>query len=174
MTGIVSDTTKSAKQIAQQMAKQMAREPLEIWKEGAEQIKGQETEEAQELSPEIKRTQVSPEEKAKIEAQGQRQIQALEGEIADIEKQKIFNDLLRKIAAGEEVSLADIPELSREQIEVLKAQQLAVSARKEVKAESQPLEEPKTKRSRRFPGFGQKAQAEKQQTRVEKPLPPSG
>lgn len=42
------------------------------------------------------------------------------------------------------------------------------------KPQEKPLVEPPTKRSRRLFGFGQKAQAEKQKTRVEKPLPPSG
>lgn len=37
-----------------------------------------------------------------------------------------------------------------------------------------PLVEPSTKRSRKLFSFGPKAQAERQRTRVEKPLPPTG
>ena len=37
-----------------------------------------------------------------------------------------------------------------------------------------PLVEPSTKRSRKLFSFGAKTQAERQKTRVEKPLPPSG
>lgn len=148
MPGIVSDTTKSAKQIAQQIAKQMAQEPIEILKKGAEQIRGQETSESPPPSPEVERTNVSPEEKAKIQARGQRQIQALETEIREIQNAKKQK------------------EQARQQQELMQ---------QEAKAkEEKPLPVIASKHSRRFAGFGQKAQVEKQQTRVEKPLPPSG
>jgi hypothetical protein len=148
MPGITSDTTKSAKQLAQQMAKQMAREPLEILKQGAEQIKGQESSENREPSLEVKRTNVSPEEKAKIQARGQRQIQALETELREIRNTK-------------------------KQKEQVRQQQELMQQEAEAK-EEKPLPVVSSKHSRRFAGFGRKAQAEKQQTRVEKPLPPSG
>jgi len=164
----------SAKQAAIQAAKKIAQEPLEILKKASEQVGGTLPQAPSEETPsaEVLKTQVSPEEKAKIEVQGQRQVQALEVEIADIEREKMLTDLQGKIAAGEEVSLTNIPELTREQIEVLKAQQLAVSARKEAEAKAKPLEEPKTKHSRRLRIFGPKAQAEREKTHVEKPLPP--
>ena len=146
MPGVISDTTKTAKQVAKQIARQMAREPLEILKQGAEQIKGQEPSESSEPSPEVLRTSVSPEEKAKIQSRGQRQIQALETEIREIQTAKKQKEQAQK------------------QQELMQA---------EAKTET-PLPVVNSKPSRRFAGFGRKAQAEKQQTRVEKPLPPSG
>ncbi len=149
MPGIISDTTKSAKQIAQQVAKQMAQEPLEILKKGTEQITATQNQpETYEPGSEAAKTAVPPEEKAKIQAQGQRQIQALETEIREIRNAKKQK------------------EQAREQQELVQQDAKA--------KEEKPLLVIASKHSRRFAGFGQKAQAEKQQTRVEKPLPPSG
>lgn len=146
MPGVVSDAARSAKQIAIQAAKQMAKEPLEVVKQAGEQVKGQTLPVGESPSQEAINANITPEEKAKIQVQGQRQIQALETEIKEIR-------------------------IAKEQKELVEKQQEL--AQTEVKTET-PVPVIASKRSRRFGGFGQKANAEKQQTRVEKPLPPSG
>ncbi len=173
---MINDTKKTTQQIAQQIAKQMAQEPLEILKQAGKQVSGAETstsDSAQQL-PEEKKEEATPELKKKIAVQDQRHLQAYEKEIEDIRREKIFADLQRRITEGEEINLTDFSELTREQIEVLQAQQAAVSARKEEMEKQKPLVEPVSKRSRNLFGGGQKAQAEKQKTHVERPLPPSG
>jgi hypothetical protein len=169
--GTINDTKKTTRQMAQQIAKQIAQEPLEILKQAGEQVANTE---APKEPPEEKKEQTPPELKKKIAVQDQRHLQAYEKEIEDIRREKIFADLQRRIAEGEEITLTDFPELSREQIEVLQAQQMAVSVRKEEAEKQKPLVEPSTKQSRDLFGRGQKAQAEKQKTHVERPLPPSG
>ena len=102
-----------------------------------------------------------------------RLLDALNRELDDIHKQKIFKDLQARIAAGEEITLDEYPELSIEQKQVLLAQMEAV---KKQKAASQnnfsDVPAIVSKPTRRF-GAGQKHEAEKQQTHVEKPVPPS-
>ena len=169
----INDTKKTTQQIAQQIAKQMAQEPLEILKQAGKQVTGTESLPPKENQP-PKKEEVTPQLKEKIEIQGERQIQALQKELQDMKGQEIFADLQRRIAEGEEVSLTDISGLTREQIEVLQAQQVAERARKEEAAKQKPLKEPVSKPSRNFVPRGQKAQAEKQKTHVERPLPPSG
>ena len=85
------------------------------------------------------------EEKKRIQARDTRLIQALEEEIKDIRKQKEMEEA-KRIQEEE-------PQKPEEQ---------------------KPLPSVPTKPSRRLFAFGAKAQAEKQKTRVEKPLPPSG
>lgn len=144
--GIASDTTKSGKNLAKQIAKQVAREPVEILKQAQEQTIGTAAP-PQEEKPQPQEKEITPNEKAKIEAQGQRQIQALEKELKDIQ--------------------------------VLKANEKQVTVQKPLagekkEEEKKPVVEPATRPSRRLFGFGPKAQAQKQQTHVEKILPPSG
>jgi hypothetical protein len=103
-------------------------------------------------------------------------MEALNRELSDIHKQDLFKDLQAKISQGTIVPLEDYPELSMEQKQVLKAQMEAVrTSRRQDAQASKQLEVPAihSKPSRRF-GAGQKQEAEKQQTRVEKPVPPSG
>jgi hypothetical protein len=104
-----------------------------------------------------------------------RRMEALTREIEDIRKQNIFKDLQRKISEGKEISLEEYPELSMEQKQVLMAQMEAVKNQKAMANKNTLAEVPTvhSKPSRRF-GAGQKSQAEKEQTRVEKPVPPSG
>lgn len=178
--GIISDTTKSAKQLAQDIAQKMAREPLEILKDAKEQITGEELS----RQPDSQQLGGSDEQKKLIEQQGQfndqlksgRRMEALQREIDDIRKQEVFKDLQRRISEGEEIALEEYPELSIEQKQVLNAQMEAVrmSRRQDDQASGQ-LEVPSvhSKPSRKF-GAGQKSQAQKEQTRVEKPVPPSG
>jgi hypothetical protein len=102
-------------------------------------------------------------------------MQALQSEIDDIRKQDVFKDLQSRISQGLDVPLEDYPELSMEQKQVLKAQMEAYKNQQQASFQANVNEVPAihSKPSRRF-GAGQKHEAEKQQTRVEKPVPPSG
>ena len=148
MTGVVSDSAKSAKNLAKQVARQIAREPLEVLKTAGQQVSGTERVAPPQSAGIPSPKEFSPQEKAKIEVQGQRQLAALEQEIRDIQKRK-----------QQEVAF-----------KVQQEQAIAIQAQ----AEKKELPKVPSKPSRRLFGFGQKAQAEKQKTRVEKPLPPSG
>ncbi len=145
--GLASDTTKSGKNLAKRIAKQVVREPIEILKQVEKQTIGIATP-AQEEKPQPQEKEITSNEKAKIEAQGQRQVQALEKELKDIQ--------VLKVQKGQ----AEIQE--------------KVVAEKKKEEEKKPVVEPASKPGRRLFGFGQKAQAQKQQTHVEKILPPSG
>jgi hypothetical protein len=181
-TGLAQDTTKSAKSLAQQIAKQMAREPLEILKTASGQVSGMEKQAPGESQPQPQ----NPEEQTKLihhqqeiqdKMKSSRQMEALERELSDIRKQDLFSELQKRISEGEEVPLEDYAELSMEQKQVLKAQMEAVEFQKKqseyTEAQGGGSLFGSSKKSRRF-GAGQKQEAEKQQTRVEKPVPPSG
>ena len=148
MGGVISDSAKSAKNLAKQVARQMAREPLEVLRAAGQQVGGFEREAPTQRAGAAFPKEPTPQEKAKIELQGQRQLVALEQEIAEIQKNQ-QNQAAAKV--------------QQEQAVAIQVQQ----AKKE-------LPKVPSKRSRKLFGFGQKAQAEKQKTRVEKPLPPSG
>ncbi|MDP1710248.1 MAG: hypothetical protein Q8L28_01400 [bacterium] len=172
--GIISDTTKSAKSLAQQIAKQMAQEPLEIIKSVGDQLSNR-----QEVRPLDKgnlperdqRKEVNDADVLNDKLKSTRMVEALNREISDIQKQDLFSDLQRRIADGEEVPLEDFAELTFEQRDVLKAQMEAIKVQKE----NAPVESVSlfgsSKPNRKM---GQKQQAQKEQTRVEKPVPPSG
>lgn len=179
--GIGTSTTKSASDMARSIAKQIAQEPIEILKDARSQVVGTETGNSQ--GP----PKVQPQEnnQAKVSS-GQaelqdkafagRRMQALQSEIEDIRKQDTFKELQAKISQGIDVPLEDFPELSMEQKQVLKAQAEAVKFQKqqaEYQASFNDVPAINSKPSRRF-GAGQKHEAEKAQTRVEKPVPPSG
>lgn len=150
--GITSGAAKSAKTLAQQVARQVAREPIEVLKQAGQQVAGKEPEASQrgplqETKP-AREGGVDPQLKLKMEAQGQRQLAALEAEIKDIQ-------------------------IRKQQEAAAKAQEeRAIAAQSQ--AEKKELPKVPARPSRRLFGSGQKAQAEKQKTRVEKPLPPSG
>ena len=149
MAGVVSDSAKSAKNLAKQVARQMAREPLEVLRAAGTQVGGGERMPPTPTAPGVSSPkEPSPQDKAKIEAQGQRQLAALEAEIRDIQK-------------------------SQQQEVAIKIQQEQAALAQSQAQEKEPPKIP-SKPSRRLFGIGQKAQAEKQKTRVEKPLPPSG
>jgi hypothetical protein len=174
---LVSDTTKSAKTLAQNIAKQVAQEPLEILKTAGEQV----------VSPEVAHPNQNPgresqpkgpseQDKLLDQMKSGRRMEALNTELKDIRRQDLFADLQEKIGQGIEVPLQDYSELSMEQKQVLKAQMEAVKYQKqqaEYNQASVDVPSVSSKPSRRF-GAGQKHEAEKQQTRVEKPVPPSG
>jgi len=167
----------TAKNLAQQIAKQAVREPLEILKDVKEQTSGEvlnpskSPEDQNESQKKIATDQKELGDKMK----SGRRMEALQREIDDIRKQNIFKDLQRRISEGEEVPLEEYPELSLEQKQVLMAQMEAVKNQKAAANENVLKEVPTihSKPSRRF-GAGQKQQAEKERTRVERPVPPSG
>jgi hypothetical protein len=108
-----------------------------------------------------------------------RRMEALEVELKDMRKQDTFKDLQAKISQGIEVPLEDYSELSMEQRQVLKAQMEAVKYQKkqaEYNEAQSGVSMAVAKPGRRMGAGqrGQKQEAEKQQTRVEKPVPPSG
>ncbi len=179
MVGTANQVGQSAKNLAQQIAKQMAREPLEILKDAKEQTAGDSLN-----ASEKPRENQADDQKKIIGEQGQitdqlksgRRMEALNRELEDIRKQKIFSELQRRISAGEEIALEEYPELSTEQKQVLNAQMEAYQNQKlnsEKQNENVGVPGIHSKPSRRF-GAGQKQEAEKLQTRVEKPVPPSG
>lgn len=184
MPNIAQDTKNSAKSLAQQIAKQLSREPIEILKDVKEQTAG--------ISPDVKdngkqETFSQPpqggkndELNKKVEAgdkmRSGRRMEALNRELEDIHKQKVFSDLQKKISEGVEVSLEEYPELSLEQKQVLKAQMEAVKNQMKMQSEQNKnvLVEPASKKGRQLFNFGKKQAMKNEQTRVEKPVPPSG
>ena len=164
--------------LAQKITKQIVREPLEILRDVKEQTVGET------LNPSVPPPENQNEDQKKLvddqkelgdKMKSGRRMEALQREIEDIRKQDIFKDLQRRISEGEEVYLEEYPELSMEQKQVLMAQMEAVKNQKAAVNKNVLTEVPTihSKPSRRF-GAGQKQQAEKEQTRVEKPVPPSG
>ena len=79
---------------------------------------------------------------------------------------------MQRIQNGEDIPLEEFTELSYEQRDVLKAQIEAVRNSK-LSSSIDQLETPGAKRGRKM-GGGQKGAAKREETRVEKPVPPSG
>lgn len=176
---VVSDTTNAAKTLAQQIAQQMRKEPLEILKEvrsqaAPESMKREENSASpqqnnQDSSQEL-HNQLTQIDKNKSE----RLISAFNKELDDIRKQKIFKDLQARISAGEKIALHEYGELTMEQKQVLQAQMEAVAAQTGNQSQNfSDVPSISSKPNRRF-GAGQKQAAQKEQTHVEKPVPPSG
>jgi hypothetical protein len=181
MNNTAKQAGQSARDLAQKIARQMAQEPLEVLKDVREQVA------PQEISPqnpqpaqnnESQNKTMVDQQKTQDKMKSGRRMEALETELKDIRKQDLFKDLQGKISQGIEVPLEDYSELSMEQKQVLKAQMEAVKQQKLNAKYSSEKSAPAivSKPSRRFGAQmrGQKAEAEKQQTRVEKPVPPSG
>ncbi|MBI3396946.1 hypothetical protein HY045_00560 [Candidatus Woesebacteria bacterium] len=179
MKGLFSDIKKTSKNIAVQVARQMAQEPLEVLKEGSRQVAGDENldKPRSHESPEgIENKENQSEAAVKNDKiKSQRLYDAYKKEIDDIRREKVFKDIQARITQGEYVPLLDYPELLREQREVLAAQYQAVQEQKRVQIKRQEKGTPQiaTKPSRRMIA-GQKTQMQREQTRVEKPMPPSG
>lgn len=170
------NTTAQVKQAIKKSVQQMAREPLELLKTANGQISGSEIESFEPISknePEPNRDEVNEQKykEQKAEQDG-RHLQALESELKDIRRQKIFETLMQRIQNGEEVPLEEFTELSFEQKDVLKAQIEAVRTRN-LQPVTNELPELSLKRGRKM-GGGQKGAARRETTRVEKPVPPSG
>lgn len=149
--------------------KAIGEEPLEFLKSAAKQINVSEN--TKPLEQPINQEQSNLDKAAIAEKDG-RHLQALESELKDIRRQKIFNELMRRIQAGENIPLEEFTELSYEQRDVLKAQIEAVKTRNSQLVTDQ-LVMPSAKKGRKM-GGGQKQSAQQQTTRVEKPVPPSG
>lgn len=181
---------QNLKQSLKKTARQIQNEPLEILKAAAKQVAGDENiklpwEGAETDSKLKEEKQVSDnqtnepnsdekEYKKKLTEQEGRRLEALENELRDIRRQKKFNGLLSRIQNGEDVPIEEFQELSVEQRDVLKAQLEATQKRKQQTSVTSDLSEPTAKKGRRMMGSGQKQSAQKQTTRVEKPVPPSG
>lgn len=182
-SALAQDTTKSAKSLAQQIARQMAQEPLEILKNASSQVTGQEVAKPQEnnsrpASVDDQNKLVGHQQELQDKMKASRRMEALARELEDMHKQDLFRDLQAKISEGMEVPLENYEELTMEQKQVLKAQMEAVKFQKEQAEYNQAQAEGgslfgSSKKSRKM-GGGQKQQAQKEQTRVEKPVPPSG
>ena len=184
MNSTAKTAGQSAKNLAQKIARQIAEEPIEILKDAGNQIIGAEQGNLQENSSQNQ----NPENQAKIirhqnelqdRAKSGRRMEALNRELSDIHKQDLFKDLQAKISQGDEIPVADYSELSMEQQQVLIAQMEAVKYQKQQAAYNQSqggtlsiISKPSRKMG--AGQRGQKAEAEKQTTRVEKPVPPSG
>ena len=162
--------------IARNIARKVAEEPMEILKEAGEQITGQNISGEGNEMPAVQPEKDTSYESGRDEERSQRLFGALQKEIEDIRKQDLFGDLQAKISQGIEVPLDDYKELSMEQKQVLMAQMEAVRNRQKQASDQGNINNVPaihSKPSRRF-GAGQKHEAEKQQTRIEKPIPPSG
>lgn len=186
-TGVAKTAGKSAKDLAKQIAKQMAGELPEVLKTAGSQVTGME----KPGGPEGQRPQSAPgnsdqekllsrQQEIQDKMKAGRRIEALDRELEEIRKQELFKELQRKIAEGEDVPLQEYPELSMEQRQVLNAQMEAVRFQRQ-QAEYNAAQEKgslfgsaKPSRKMGAGNKGQKGEAEKQQTRVEKPVPPSG
>ncbi|MCX6704410.1 MAG: hypothetical protein NTZ07_03095 [Candidatus Woesebacteria bacterium] len=182
MSNTAKQAGQTARDLAQKIARQMVEEPLEVVKNAGSQVAGseqvanrQEVRPLENQNPEGQAKMIQHQNELLDKAKSGRRMEALNQEIKDIHKQDLFKDLQNKIAQGMEVPVADYTELSMEQKQVLKAQMEAVRAQaaKQQTAGQKILEIPRSKRGRRF-GQTQKQEAERQQTRVEKPVPPSG
>lgn len=173
------NTAQTTKNLAKTVAKQIAQEPLEILKDAREQVTG--SEKPQVGSQPQKTNEENPEEKYQKELndnlKSSRRMEAFDRELKDIAKENLFKELQEKISKGEEVYIDEYQELSMEQKQVLKAQLEAIEKQKQIREQNQGKEnflQVVSKRGRRLMGMGQKKAAEKQTTRVEKPIPPSG
>jgi hypothetical protein len=176
-------TGQTVRDLAQKVARQMADEPLEILKDAGNQVVGNEQDVSRQevrpldnQNPENQTKTTHQQNQLQDNAKSGRRMEALNQELKDIRKQDLFTDLQGKIAQGVYVPVADYSELSMEQKQVLMAQIEAYQNQKaNIKYQDDSNDVPAihSKPSRRF-GAGQKAEAEKQQTRVEKPVPPSG
>ncbi|MGA2910925.1 MAG: hypothetical protein ABSE04_03965 [Candidatus Microgenomates bacterium] len=179
MNSTAKQTGQTTRDLAQKIARQIAQEPLEVLRTAKEQVS--DTEAPAQPGPEQgqnKNQQRNLQEQQKLQdtLKTTRRMEALNQELKDIHKQDLFKDLQAKIAQGIEIPLEDYAELSMEQKQVLKAQMEAVKFQKQQAAYAQSQEgfkTPTSKKGRRF-GETRKEEAQREQTHVEKPVPPSG
>lgn len=168
--------TAQVKQAIKKSTQQMAQEPLELLKNAARQVTGSEIENGPVSSEQTQNTRDEVNEqnyKKQVAEQDGRHLQALESELKDIRRQKLFNELMKRIQNGEDIPLEEFTELSYEQKDVLKAHAESVRNNQIANSKLQTVDMPTSKKGRKM-GGGQKGAAKKEQTRVEKPIPPSG
>jgi len=151
--GFASDTTRSAKNLAQAAVKRMAQEPWEILRQAGRQATGTEEIQRPGENQENYQTDNSFEENKKLvedrdRIRSQRLMQALQSELDEIKKKK-------------------------EQEKLVKQQQEQMAKEEQQKVE-QPLIEPSSRKGRRLFNFGKKTQMQRQQRQTENPIPPSG
>lgn len=158
------------KQLAIKIAKQMAKEPAEILQTAAESLTPSKPVSETE-TPKFQPPVLEPE-KEKVSQKDLRFVQALEQEIKEIGKNKLLQDLQARIENGEVIVLENIATLTPAEKQVLQAQMQVVKQRKMTPSPGEMVST--AKRGRRMVGLGRKQAAEKQTTRVERPLPPSG
>ena len=179
-SGTISDVGKQTKSLTQQIAKQVGQEPFEMLKRGGAQLNPYESSEKliPSFSPDKAVSQDKNSDTAKMSQEDKlkssRLMQALEAEIEDIRKERIFKEVQAKVQSGEQVSLESYPSLTWEQRQVLKAQIEVIAARKVQSEAQKPFSVSKSKTSRKFWGFGPKQKAQEMERRVERPVPPSG
>ena len=173
--GILSDTGKSAKQIARDAVRKMAGEPFEILKKATgEMISPPVAVSTQQPNPET-RPPVSGKNEDEVKKKDLRTVEALNQEIKDIQRNKLIAEIQKRIDLGKTVSFEKYTELPQSQIEILKKQQEQVAERKkyEDQMNKKVLSEAVPKKGRRF-SIGRKKAAERESVKTESPLPPSG
>ena len=174
------NTAAQVKQTIKKSAQQTVQEPLEILKTAKAQVSGKEipqqpTGDNLAQSPGGVASQQTEQIQKEVAVSDNRNLEALQNEMMEIRRQKLFNSLLARIQRGEDVPIEEFQELSHEQRDVLKAQLEAYKKRVSQAPTKKPLVEPSAKTGRGLAGFGKrKTKVERQQTRVEMPLPPSG
>lgn len=176
---IGSSVKKTAQDAARKSAAQIAKEPLEFLADFDTQLRSIEHPPI-EKSPGKENTIKSSGESAKIEEQKDREKAkrlslAYVAELEDIRRQKIFEELKRKILSGEEVVLEGIKELSPDQIQVLRALKEALEGKQSENKEKieTPLVEPVSKPKRGlFSGINTRVERLKRKSEMR--LPPSG
>jgi len=175
------NTTAQVKQAVKNTAQQLKQEPLELLKIASQQISGENLPAGNKGVEEINNEKgpdprIAEEQRLKTLGmeQDNRKLQALEAELRDIRRLKIYTELMRKVQNGEDIPVDEFQELSSEQREVLKAQTEAVKNLNFQQQNGQSsLVIPVSKPGRQMRS-GQKQSAQQQTTRVEKPVPPSG
>lgn len=168
---------QTTKTLAQKIAKQMQDESLEILKDAKEQITGDENPKQQGGQFPEQEDVLHEQKKAQDNIKSSRLLEAFQRELEDVRKQNLLNDLQNKIAEGKTVPLEDYPELSLEHKQVLNAQMKAIEERTENQKAQQGkggLIEIVSKKGRKLMNFGKKTAMKREQTHVEKPIPPSG
>ena len=151
ISGIKSQVAGQTKTLAQQIAKQVAQEPLEVIKAGAAQVAGMEKPSSQPPPRQFSQSQPAP---------TQADIEVLRQQDQSRSRQ-LHENLEREIKEIRE---------KKNQERILKAQAQAAPVEQKV----QSLEPVASKPSRKLFSFGQKGDAERKKTRIERPLPPTG
>jgi len=172
------NTTAQVKQAIKKSAQTIAQEPLELLKSARVQVTGNETENINAKNENAKSDEIPQDEikyKKQVAEQDGRHLQALESELKDIRRQKLFKDLMQRIQNGEDVPLEEFSELSFEQKDVLKAHAESIRNQQITNSKLQNgFSEPLAKQGRQMGGGARKKSAQRETTRVEKPVPPSG
>jgi len=182
MSAIGKSVKSTVKSLGKSTAKRVFEESLELLQEGKKQVLNEENE----TSPQ--RTSESVVDKSmrnglpegyekKVKVQEKQKLENLDRRIQEIRKQKLVEDLQKRISDGEDVSLISYPELDWEQRQVLQAQMQAVKERKlwVMQKGGDDLFEPGTKRRKGFfRSRGMKGRVEKLKRKSEIRMPPSG